>query len=103
MYLSSRESPIIPTNLFHVHVSFYLFIYRLIGLLIICVYVFIYLYYLFIQRIASEVCLIDKDASKAEAEAEDIRHAGVFLGNPLVTGTAGDSISLDPGLLIIIP
>lgn len=38
---------------------------------------------------ASEVCLIDKNAGRAEAEAEDIRHAGIFLGNPLVTGTAG--------------
>lgn len=43
---------------------------------------------------ASEVCLIDKNAARAEAEAEDIRHAGIFLGNPLVTGTAGkDSLN----------
>lgn len=43
------------------------------------------------KRIASEVCLIDKDSPMAEAEAEDIRQAGIFLGNPLVTGTSGDS------------
>ncbi|CAD6232990.1 GSCOCG00007084001-RA-CDS, partial [Cotesia congregata] len=40
------------------------------------------------RRMASEVCLIDKNAVRAEAEAEDIRHAGIFLGNPLITGTA---------------
>lgn len=39
---------------------------------------------------ASELCLFDKDGNKANAEAEDIRHAGIFLGNPLVTGTSGE-------------
>lgn len=38
---------------------------------------------------ASEVCLIDHDANKASAEAEDIQHVGFFLGCPLVTGTSG--------------
>ncbi|KOX77690.1 L-lactate dehydrogenase [Melipona quadrifasciata] len=37
---------------------------------------------------ASEVCLIDHDANKASAEAEDIQHVGVFLGCPLITGTS---------------
>lgn len=41
------------------------------------------------QRIASEVCLIDQNSGKASAEAEDIQHAGIFLGCPLVTGTSG--------------
>lgn len=41
---------------------------------------------------ASEVCLIDHDANKASAEAEDIQHVGFFLGCPLVTGTSGTNI-----------
>ncbi|EFN62192.1 L-lactate dehydrogenase [Camponotus floridanus] len=40
------------------------------------------------RRIASEVCLIDQNQDKASAEAEDIQHAGVFLGCPLVSGTS---------------
>lgn len=40
------------------------------------------------RRIASEVCLIDQNQDKASAEAEDIQHAGVFLGCPLVIGTS---------------
>ncbi|XP_061933389.1 L-lactate dehydrogenase A chain-like isoform X2 [Apis cerana] len=40
------------------------------------------------RRMASEVCLIDHDANKASAEAEDIQHVGFFLGCPLVTGTS---------------
>ncbi|CAD1480411.1 unnamed protein product, partial [Heterotrigona itama] len=40
------------------------------------------------RRMASEICLIDHDANKASAEAEDIQHVGVFLGCPLVTGTS---------------
>lgn len=38
---------------------------------------------------ASEICLVDKNKEKAEAEAEDIGHASIFLGNPLVIGTHG--------------
>lgn len=40
------------------------------------------------QKIASEICLLDKE-EKVEAEAEDIRHASIFLGNPLVIGAKG--------------
>ncbi|XP_025072917.1 L-lactate dehydrogenase A chain-like [Pogonomyrmex barbatus] len=40
------------------------------------------------KRIASEVCLIDQNLDKASAEAEDIQHAGIFLGCPLVIGTS---------------
>ncbi|EGI58430.1 L-lactate dehydrogenase A chain [Acromyrmex echinatior] len=40
------------------------------------------------RRIASEVCLIDQNSDKASAEAEDIQHAGIFLGCPLVVGTS---------------
>ncbi|XP_024884031.1 L-lactate dehydrogenase-like [Temnothorax curvispinosus] len=40
------------------------------------------------RRIASEVCLIDQNLDKASAEAEDIQHAGIFLGCPLVIGTS---------------
>lgn len=43
----------------------------------------------FFQRMASEVCLVDKKLEKAMAEAADIQHGGVFIGNPLVTGTDG--------------
>lgn len=52
-----------------------------------------------LQRIASEVCLIDQNVDKASAEAEDIQHAGIFLGCPLVIGTSGifdaENICLD--------
>ncbi|XP_044014447.1 L-lactate dehydrogenase-like [Aphidius gifuensis] len=53
------------------------------------------------RRIASEVCLIDKNASRAKAEAEDIRHAGIFLGNPLVTGTSDITMVKDSTVVII--
>ncbi|XP_043285766.1 L-lactate dehydrogenase A chain-like [Venturia canescens] len=53
------------------------------------------------KRIASEVCLIDKDSSMAEAEAEDIRHAGVFLGSPLVSGTSDITMVRDSAVVII--
>ncbi|XP_063986220.1 L-lactate dehydrogenase-like [Diachasmimorpha longicaudata] len=53
------------------------------------------------QRMASEVCLIDKNAARAEAEAEDIRHAGIFLGNPLVTGTADITMVKESAVVII--
>lgn len=43
---------------------------------------------------ASEVCLIDHDANKASAEAEDIQHVGFFLGCPLVTGTSGTTTNV---------
>ncbi|KAK0180554.1 hypothetical protein PV327_002922 [Microctonus hyperodae] len=53
------------------------------------------------RRMASEVCLIDKNAARAEAEAEDIRHAGVFLGNPLVIGTQDITMVKESAVVII--
>ncbi|XP_031827846.2 L-lactate dehydrogenase isoform X1 [Nomia melanderi] len=53
------------------------------------------------RRLASEVCLIDHDANKASAEAEDIQHAGVFLGSPLVTGTSDISMVKESAVVII--
>lgn len=43
------------------------------------------------QRIASELVLIDANESLARAEAQDISHAGAFLGNPSIYGTKGES------------
>ncbi|XP_003705633.2 L-lactate dehydrogenase [Megachile rotundata] len=53
------------------------------------------------KRLASEVCLIDHDANKASAEAEDIQHVGVFLGSPLVTGTSDFSMVKESAVVII--
>ncbi|KAK2585738.1 hypothetical protein KPH14_010349 [Odynerus spinipes] len=53
------------------------------------------------RRMASEVCLFDKDGNRACAEAEDIRHAGIFLGNPLVTGTSDVSMLKKSAVVII--
>ncbi|XP_008551650.1 L-lactate dehydrogenase-like [Microplitis demolitor] len=53
------------------------------------------------RRMASEVCLIDKNAVRAEAEAEDIRHAGIFLGNPLITGTTDMTMVKESTVVII--
>ncbi|KOC64077.1 L-lactate dehydrogenase [Habropoda laboriosa] len=53
------------------------------------------------RRMASEVCLIDHDANKASAEAEDIQHVGVFLGCPLVTGTSDFSMLQESAVVII--
>ncbi|CAL7935477.1 unnamed protein product [Xylocopa violacea] len=53
------------------------------------------------RRMASEVCLIDHNASKASAEAEDIQHVGVFLGCPLVTGTSEISMVKESAVVII--
>ncbi|XP_034191224.1 L-lactate dehydrogenase [Osmia lignaria lignaria] len=53
------------------------------------------------KRLASEVWLIDSDANKASAEAEDIQHVGVFLGSPLVTGTS-DFIMVKESAVVII-
>ncbi|XP_015598303.1 L-lactate dehydrogenase [Cephus cinctus] len=53
------------------------------------------------RRMASEVCLIDKDLKKAMAEAEDIQHAGIFLGNPLVTGASDMSMVKESAVVII--
>ncbi|XP_053972183.1 L-lactate dehydrogenase-like [Hylaeus volcanicus] len=53
------------------------------------------------RRLASEVCLIDHDANKASAEAEDIQHVGVFLGSPLVTGTSEISMMKESAVVII--
>ncbi|KAL6442802.1 hypothetical protein ACFW04_002695 [Cataglyphis niger] len=53
------------------------------------------------RRIASEVCLIDQNQDKASAEAEDIQHAGVFLGCPLVIGTS-DVYKVKDSTIVII-
>lgn len=53
------------------------------------------------RRMASEVCLIDHDANKASAEAEDIQHVGFFLGCPLVTGTSEISTVKESAVVII--
>ncbi|XP_035727692.1 L-lactate dehydrogenase-like [Vespa mandarinia] len=53
------------------------------------------------RKMASEICLFDKDGSKASAEAEDIQHAGIFLGNPLVTGTSDVSM-LQKSTVVVI-
>ncbi|KAL6261640.1 hypothetical protein P5V15_006728 [Pogonomyrmex californicus] len=53
------------------------------------------------KRIASEVCLIDQNLDKASAEAEDIQHAGIFLGCPLVIGTS-DIYKIKDSTVIII-
>ncbi|XP_034952482.1 L-lactate dehydrogenase B-B chain-like isoform X2 [Chelonus insularis] len=53
------------------------------------------------KRMASEVCLIDKNAVRAEAEAEDIRHAGIFLGNPLIIGTSDITMVKESAVVII--
>ncbi|KAF7382201.1 hypothetical protein HZH66_013633 [Vespula vulgaris] len=53
------------------------------------------------RKMASEVCLFDKDGNKASAEAEDIQHAGIFLGNPLVTGTSDVSMLQKSAVVII--
>ncbi|KYN42071.1 L-lactate dehydrogenase A-like 6A [Trachymyrmex septentrionalis] len=53
------------------------------------------------RRIASEVCLIDQNSDKASAEAEDIQHAGIFLGCPLVVGTS-DIYKVKDSTVVII-
>lgn len=45
---------------------------------------------LFPQRLATELVLIDVNENLASAQAEDIRHAGAFLGNPKIIGTKGE-------------
>jgi len=45
--------------------------------------------------------LIDQNSDKASAEAEDIQHAGIFLGCPLVIGTSGTFHTEDTYLDII--
>lgn len=53
----------------------------------LCVCVFIY--FLYFQRLASELILIDKNENLAKAQAEDIGHVAGFLGNPNIVGTKG--------------
>ncbi|EZA51481.1 L-lactate dehydrogenase [Ooceraea biroi] len=53
------------------------------------------------RRIASEVCLIDQNLDRASAEAEDIQHAGIFLGCPLVTSTS-DFYKLKDSAVVVI-
>ncbi|XP_051161586.1 uncharacterized protein LOC127281755 [Leptopilina boulardi] len=52
------------------------------------------------RRIASEIVLVDKH-EKVKAEAEDIRHASIFLGNPLVIGAKDISMIKESGVVII--
>jgi malate/lactate dehydrogenase len=42
-----------------------------------------------LQRLASEVVFIDEDEHLAQAEAEDLAHASVYLGCPRIRGTKG--------------
>ncbi|EFN82343.1 L-lactate dehydrogenase [Harpegnathos saltator] len=56
---------------------------------------------LLMRRIASEVCLIDQNLDKAAAEAEDIQHASMFLGCPLVTGTSDIYKIRDSSVVVI--
>nr|XP_046468991.1 L-lactate dehydrogenase-like [Neodiprion pinetum] len=53
------------------------------------------------RKMASEVCLVDKDAEYAAAEAADIQHGGVFIGNPLVTGTADITFVKESAVVVI--
>ncbi|XP_043469910.1 L-lactate dehydrogenase A chain-like isoform X1 [Leptopilina heterotoma] len=53
------------------------------------------------RRIASEIVLVDKNKEKVEAEAEDIRHASIFLGNPLVIGTKEIGMIKESAVVII--
>ncbi|XP_023289680.1 L-lactate dehydrogenase A chain-like [Orussus abietinus] len=53
------------------------------------------------RRTASEVCLVDKDKERARAEAEDIQHAGVFLGCPLVVGGSDISSVKDSTVVVV--
>ncbi|KYM84495.1 L-lactate dehydrogenase A-like 6A [Atta colombica] len=53
------------------------------------------------RRIASEVCLIDQNSDKASAEAEDIQHASIFLGCPLVVGTSDIYKVKDSAVVVI--
>jgi len=45
----------------------------------------------FLQRLASELVLIDVNEDLAKAEAEDISHAAAYLGNPRIVGTKGEA------------
>ncbi|PBC32883.1 L-lactate dehydrogenase A 6A [Apis cerana cerana] len=51
---------------------------------------------------ASEVCLIDHDANKASAEAEDIQHVGFFLGCPLKTVESAEISTVKESAVVII-
>ncbi|XP_074101265.1 L-lactate dehydrogenase A-like 6A [Cotesia typhae] len=56
---------------------------------------------LLFKRIASELVLIDSNESLARAEAQDINHAGSFLGNPRIYGTKDYSNARDAAVCII--
>lgn len=51
-------------------------------------YCYITIYYL--QRLASELVIIDTNEGLVKAEAEDLGHAAAFYGNPQIIGTKGD-------------
>ncbi|CAD6232994.1 GSCOCG00007086001-RA-CDS, partial [Cotesia congregata] len=54
-----------------------------------------------VHRIASELVLIDLNESLARAEAQDINHAGSFLGNPRIYGTKDYSNARDAAVCVI--
>ncbi|XP_008551639.1 L-lactate dehydrogenase A-like 6A [Microplitis demolitor] len=56
---------------------------------------------LLFKRIASELVLIDANESLARAEAQDISHAGAFLGNPSIYGTKDYSEARDAAVCVI--
>ncbi|XP_063986221.1 L-lactate dehydrogenase A chain-like [Diachasmimorpha longicaudata] len=53
------------------------------------------------KRLASELVLIDANEELARAEAEDISHAGAFLGNPKIVGTKDYLAASDAAVCVI--
>ncbi|XP_053970998.1 L-lactate dehydrogenase A-like 6A [Hylaeus anthracinus] len=53
------------------------------------------------KRLASELVFIDLNEDLAKAEAEDISHGAVFLGNPKITGTKDYSQARDATVCVI--
>ncbi|KAK0081819.1 hypothetical protein PV325_011524 [Microctonus aethiopoides] len=53
------------------------------------------------KRLASELVLIDTNESLAKAHAEDISHAGAFLGNPKIIGTKDYSAARDAVVCVV--
>ncbi|XP_034952475.1 L-lactate dehydrogenase A-like 6A [Chelonus insularis] len=56
---------------------------------------------LLFKRLASELVLIDTNENLARAEAEDMSHAGAFLGNPKIVGTKDYSAARDATVCVI--
>ncbi|XP_043469951.1 L-lactate dehydrogenase B chain-like [Leptopilina heterotoma] len=53
------------------------------------------------QRLASELVLIDVNENLAKAEAEDLSHAGTFIGSPKIIGTKDYSWARDATVCVI--